>query len=154
MAVLIPTTPPPDEAQLTALADGIGHALPASYLDFVRRHDGATPQDNSFKLSNNEVGVSRFIPVGEAAELAAQIDGFPARVILLAEDASGNYFYVAPSTGSVYFWDHELEGADEQIAASAQAFADMLMPFDASAVELAPGQVISAWIDPSFKPEF
>ena len=154
MAILIPITLPPDETQLSALADQIGHSLPESYVDFVKLHDGAEPELNSFKTLNNEVGVSRFIPVSEAPKLGAEIDGFPAGVIPLAEDDCGNYFYVEPSTGSVYFWDHELEGTDERVAENAQSFANKLMPFDASAIKLAPGQVISAWVDPSFKPEF
>lgn len=154
MTVSIPIMPGPAEEELRLLADWIGHSLPASYLDFVLLHDGAEPEANSIKTSNNEIGISRFIPVCEASNLGAGIDGFPTRVIPFAEDDCGNYFYVAPLTGSVHFWDHELEGPDEQVAESAMAFAEKLTPFDVSAVKLAPGQVKSAWIDPSFTPEF
>ena len=154
MAVLIPTMPQPAEKELGALADRIGHSLPASYLDFVKLHDGAAPKANSIKTSNNEIGISRFIPVREASDLGARIDGFPAHAIPFAEDDCGNYLYVAPLSGAVYFWDHELEGADEQLAEGAIALAEKLKPFDVSTVKLAPGQVKRAWIDPSFKPEF
>jgi hypothetical protein len=154
MDVSIPTMPEPADDELKTLADRIGYPLPASYLDFVKLHDGAEPEANSIITSDNEIGVSRFIPVREASDLGAGIDGFPADAIPLAEDDCGNYFYVAPRTGHVYFWDHELEGADEQLAEGAMAFAEKLKPFDVSTVKLTPGQVKSAWIDPSFKPEF
>ncbi len=154
MAVSIPTMPQPAEKELEALADLIGHSLPINYLDFVKLHDGAEPGANSIKTSNIEIGILRFIPVREASDLGARIDGFPSHAIPFAEDDCGNYLYVAPLTGAVDFWDHELEGADEQLADGAMAFAEKLTPFDVSTVKLAPGQVKRAWIDPSFKPEF
>lgn len=154
MGILIPTMPQPTEGALRVLAEGIGHSLPPSYVDFVRLHDGAKPEDNSITTMDNEVGVSRFIPVCEASGLSGEIDGFPAHVIPLAEDDCGNYFYVEPRSGAVYFWDHEEEGPDEKVAEGALAFAEKLSPFDVSTVNPAPGQVKSVWIDPSFKPKF
>ncbi|WP_408590938.1 SMI1/KNR4 family protein [Novosphingobium sp.] len=154
MAVPIPKMPPPAERALGALADSIGRPLPPSYAQFVTNHDGAKPDANSIATFDNEVSVSRFIPVSEAPELAAGIDGFPASVIPLAEDDCGNYFYVDPQTGGVYFWDHEVEGPNEEVAADALLFAEKLAPFDASRVELASGQARRVWVDPAFKPEF
>lgn len=146
--------PRPAQSILERLVEEIGSDLPAEYVKFVERYDGATPEPNSLMLANNEVGVSRFIPATEASRLANEIDGFPRNVIILAEDDCGNYFYIEPRTGSVYFWDHEIEGADELVASGAMQFAESLIPFDASTVKLAPGQVKRVWIDPSFKPEF
>ncbi|RYG88926.1 MAG: SMI1/KNR4 family protein [Alphaproteobacteria bacterium] len=154
MPVSIPTMPSPTEADLLVLADRIRSLLPASYLDFVKLHDGAEPDGNSIKISVNEVGVSRFIPVREAPARSAEIEGFPQNAIPLAEDDCGNYFYIDPSNSAVYYWDHELEGADERVAEDVTAFVEKLSPFDASSVTLAPGQVKHVWIDPSFKPEF
>lgn len=154
MAIAIPITPSPPEEALKALADSIGHELPRSYVTFASRHDGAHIEENTLVTSDNEVCVRRFIPVSEAAVLAGEVDGFPPRAIPFAEDDCGNYFYVMPEDGAVYFWDHELEGADERVAEDAAALVRKLTPFDPGAARLAPGQVISAWIDPSFKPEF
>ena len=154
MPVSIPKMPRPTEVALSVLANTIGHPLPASYALFVACHDGAKPEANTVAISDNEVGVSRFIPVSEAPELAAEIDGFPVSAILLAEDDCGNYFYINPTTGRVHFWDHEIEGPDEEVAVDALIFAKSLAPFDASRVALAPGQVRSVWVNPSFKPEF
>ncbi|UYY77158.1 SMI1/KNR4 family protein [Sphingomonas sp. R1] len=154
MPVSIPTMPQPTEDELLALAAHIGQSLPLSYIQFVMLHDGAKPGENVIKTSDNEVGVSRFIPVREAAALSGEIEGFPSSAIAFAEDDCGNYFYIAPSNGAVYFWDHELEGVDERMAEDASDFMAKLSPFDASTLQLRPGQVRSAWIDPSFKPEF
>lgn len=154
MAVAIPTTLSPPVKALRALADSMGRKLPASYVAFVSKHDGAHPQANSLVTSDNEVSVRRFIPVSEAATLAREIDGFPSQVIPFAEDDCGNYFYVMLETGAVHFWDHEVEGLDERLAEDVASFVQRLTPFDAAGVQLAPGQVISVWVDPSFKPEF
>lgn len=150
MPLQIPTMPAPSADALERLREWIGSDLPSSYLDFVAAHDGAEPAPNSLNTVDNEVGVRRFIPVGEAPTLAERIDGFPVHVIPIAEDDCGNYFYVEPKTGAVYFWDHEVEGRDEKVAENAAGFVERLEQFDANRAQVAPGQVISSWIDPDF----
>lgn len=46
------------------------------------------------------------------------------------------------------FWDHELE-QETALNATFTAFLESLEEFDPRSVELKPGQVVSAWIDPS-----
>lgn len=150
LPIQIPTMPSPTSEALEHLRDWIGGQLPPSYLDFVARHDGAEPEENSLITSENEVGVRRFIPVREAAALAEKIDSFPARVIPIAEDDCGSYFYVEPATGSVRFWDHEVDGSDEEVASDVSAFVMRLAPFATGKVNLSPGQVKHVWIDPDF----
>lgn len=146
MPVLIPVMPTPSPVALKQLATVVGRPLPESYLEFVKRHNGAEPDPNSLD-GEGSVSVRRFIPVEEAATVFASVEGFPSRVIPLAEDDCGNFTYVEPATGEVYFWDHEIED-DEKIAVDVPDFIFRLLTFDAGAVE--PGQVISAWIDPDF----
>lgn len=154
MAVTIPNMPQPSNDELEELARKIGYSLPPSYVSFVNAHDGAEPEANSLTTANNEVGISRFIPVNEAFHLAASIEGFPGGVIPLAEDDCGNYFYIEPQTGAVHFWDHEVENPYQRVAQNALVFSEMLMPFDPSTVKISPGQATRVWVDPSFKPEF
>ena len=154
MPIAIPTMAEPTDEQFKALKQSVRAALPTSYVEFARHHDGAVPESNSLGISANEVGVSRFIPERAAVEVATGIEGFPANVIPLAEDDCGNYFYVELCSGAVHFWDHELEGPDERVADSVLAFVDRLNPFDASRAKLTPGQVRRLWVNPSFKPEF
>lgn len=154
MAVFIPTMPQPSDDALDELSATFGRPLPPSYINFVRHHNGARPDSNTIATLNNEVSVSRFIPVEETRQLAMSIEGFPTNVIPLAEDDCGNYFYVVPQTGAVHFWDHEVEHRSEQIATNVSQFTERLTPFDPSQVKLAPGQVKRVWVNPAFKPEF
>lgn len=72
----------------------------------------------------------------------------------MAEDDCGNFVYVRAASGEVMFWDHEIENGDVFLADDISGFLKLLRPFDPVAVKLAPGQVKSVWIDPTFKPEF
>jgi len=154
MPIAIPTMPEPTDAQFEALAYSAGTKLPDSYVEFTKSHNGAAPEANLIQVRNNEVGVTRFIPIEDALATANGIAGFPADVLVFAEGDCGNYFYVDLGSGSVHFWDHELDGPDERVADSALAFVNRLNPFDISRVNLAPSQARLVWVDPSFKPEF
>ena len=147
--------PSPREEDLARLAGVIGARLPDSYLGFVGQHDGAEPQSNIIDVGrDNEAGIRQFIAVSEAPSVLSDVEGFPQGMIPLAEDESGNFFYMAPANGHVFFWDHELEGSDALLATDLDTFLARLRPFDPADVKLAPGQVKSVWIHPDFKPEF
>jgi hypothetical protein len=154
MAVLIPETAGLDEAEIREAEFQLGCALPLSYRAFVTKHDGATPESNIFSTSGNQSEAREFVHVREAASLRTNIEGFPREGIPVAADSCGNYVWLDPRTGEVFFWDHELEGIGEKIADGFDAFLEGLQPFDAKSIELKPGQVISAWIDPKFKAKF
>jgi hypothetical protein len=155
MSVAIPLMPHPLPSDIARLEAAIGGALPEGYLEFVRSHDGATPESNSIAIgSNNESGVRCFIPVAEAVSLIGEIEGFPSAAAPLAEDGCGNYFYVKIGSGSVFFWDHEVDGGDIVVAPTLAEFLSSLLPFNHSTMKLAPGHVKYAWIDPAFKPQF
>ena len=155
MTVAIPLMPAPLKSDIARLEEAIGGALPFEYLEFVRSHDGATPESNSIAIgTHNESSVRCFIPAAEAASLVGEIEGFPSAVAPLAEDGCGNYFYVKIGSGSVCFWDHEVDDGDTEVASTITEFLSALLPFDSSTVKLAPGQVKYAWIDPAFKAQF
>lgn len=154
MGVIIPTTKGAGEQAIAEAESRLSCRLPASYRDFIGRHNGAKPSDNAFSLSGNESGVRSFIPIEEAATLRDQIEGFPSHAIPIAEDGCGNYVWLEPDAGAVFFWDHELDESGVRIADSFEDFLALLRPFDPSSVKLKPGQVIRVWIDPNFKPEF
>ena len=155
MTVAIPLMPEPSTNDIARLEEAIGGTLALEYFEFVRTHNGATPESNSIPIgSDNESGVRCFVPVAEAVSLVSEIEGFPRETIPLAEDGCGNYFYISLRSGGVFFWDHEIAGGDTKVASTLAEFVSALEPFDASTVKLAPGQVIYAWVDPTFKPEF
>lgn len=147
--------PAPSAQDLDRLARAVGEALPESYLSFIGRHHGAEPPPNGVGVGNgNQSGVRRFVAVSTAPLVLPDVEGFPSHVIPIAEDDSGNFFYMAAAEGTVRFWDHEIEGGDSLVADDLDSFLSLLEPFDAARVALAPGQVRRAWIDPDFDPEF
>ncbi len=154
MSVTIPLTSGLDEAAIRKLEFRMKCLLPSAYRAFVARHDGATPEDNIFSTSANQSEVRRFIRLTEAASLRASIEGFPRQAIPMAEDSCGNYVWLDHKSGAVFFWDHEQDSDGEKIADTFDLFLADLQPFDPKSVNLKPGQVKSAWIDPNFKPEF
>jgi hypothetical protein len=155
MSVEIPTMPAPKQDDLRQLALRVGTDLPQAYIDFVSRHDGATPESNSFEVgADNASGVRQFISVTEAPSVLTDVEGFPAGMVPVADDDCGNFIYIDPADGGVFFWDHEIDGPDLRVASDLPTFLGQLAPFDASKVKLAPGQVRRVWVNPNFKPEF
>lgn len=136
---------------ITALEQILGRALPVDYLAFVAVHDGATPEGNFIAIGpENESTVSGFVPVAEIPREIQRVDGFPPGWCPVAWDASGNYFCLGQRDGAVYFWDHEVPEPPKQLVGSFKEFLERLQPFDPRSVQLKPGQVKSAWINPDF----
>lgn len=128
-------------------------SFPTDYREFLLKCDGATPEENVIENDVN-VSVDRFIPVSELGKRAAGVEGLPQDALPIAEAPSGNFIYLRRSDFSVRYWDHEIESGDKELAASFDAFMQKLVPFDINSIQLQPGQVESAWVDPDFKPEF
>lgn len=68
---------------------------------------------------------------------------------VLAEDGCGNYFVLLNE--AVCFWDHETDET-EVLSNSIDDFVSKCSALEE--VELEPGQVESAWIDPEFAKKF
>jgi hypothetical protein len=155
MNISIPKT---NEASATSIAELeklFGANLPKSYLLFIKEHDGARPAPNVFKVGNdNNAGVDEFISAHEVIRIRNLVDGFPSHALPVARASGGNFVYLDPSSGVVYFWDHEIEDADIKLADSFDEFLTKLQPFDVSQIKLKPGQVKSAWINPDFLKKF
>src|SRR5687767_5420943 len=148
---------PCSEEQLRVLEAALGARLPDDYRTFLRRHNGAAPEPNIFPVGEaNGSGVNRFIPVSqilrERESLAVEI---PPAALPIAWAEGGNYVLLdLGRDGLIAFWDLELP---ERLAPLSESFAEFLSglrPFDTSDVELEPGQVQSAWIDPDFLKQF
>lgn len=127
-----------------------GEKLPEDYKHFLANYNGAKPASNIFR-GNESVAVSGFIPFDQLLKEHSLIaNEVPEKVIPIAWDSCGNYVCLdLEQAGAVLFWDHEEPDNLTRLAGSFSEFCDMLDPFDVSKVELKPGQVISAWIDPS-----
>lgn len=150
MSVEIPSTQGLSDEQIAAAERLLGCTLPASLRSFAQHHDGAKPEDNTFDVPGNQSGVRTFISLADAAQLRAEIDGFPKTGVPIADDGCGNYVWLRPSTGEIVFWDHEVEGDGMVIAQDFDLFLATLRPFDSGNLKLQPGQVERVWIDPDF----
>ena len=152
--ISIPEIDGPSDDEIAAAEHRLGARLPSAFKEFVRKHDGVTPQENVFDVTGNQSGVRAFVPIAEASRLRAQIAGFPDNGIPVAEDGCGNYVWLDPGSGAAFFWDHEIDGPSERIAENFGEFLASLRPFDPATVKLSPGQVNHVWVHPDFKPEF
>src|SRR4029077_20621276 len=96
---------PASEEVILALEAALGHRLSGSFRDFLRTHDGAKPEPNSFKISeNNESGVNRFIPANEILRERAHIENVPKQGYPVAWLECGDFVFIDEDrNGSVFF---------------------------------------------------
>lgn len=143
---------PAPMTDIKTLETKLGGPLPRDVIDFVRKHNGAEPDANIFKVGTaNESCVNGFIPVGEIASEMRYIENLPEKSFPFAWAEGGNYVLIDQSAGgAIFFWDHERPDDLINLADDLHAFLELLEPFDASAIKLQPGQVKKAWIDPDF----
>lgn len=138
--------------EIVSIEQNLNVSFPETYRNFLLKYDGATPESNI--LENNEsVNVDRFIPLSELGNRATGVEGFPHDALPIAEAAGGNFIYLKKSDFSVWFWDHEIDSGDLELAPSFDEFMRQLIPFDIDSVELKPGQVEASWVDPDFLKE-
>ena len=138
------------QSEVKAIEDHIGTSLPREYRSFLADYDGAEPETNVVSISEkNASGVNRFIPARDILREREGIENIPPRAIPMAWDGCGNYFILDITTGEVLFWDHETADLT-RIAESFEGFLSTLQPFNPDDVELKPGQVKTAWVDPDF----
>jgi len=151
MPVKISGASPVSEIDIDRFANELGHKLPDTYIEFVLLHNGAKPETNVFKISeDNDCGVDRFIPVLKIRDEIKNIDHVSSTKIPIAWAEGGNYLLLDLDSGKISFWDHEIPEEQYDIAPDINVFIEQLKPFDPSTIELKEGQVKSAWIDPDF----
>ncbi len=148
--IVIEKTDGISNSELDAVEQVLGVSFPADLRKFMEQYDGASPPNNSFAISGQgESDVRRFVSARDMASLRNEVEFFPPQAIPIAADSCGNYVYLNPPDGGIYFWDHEVEGGDLLLASNFTEFLLSVAPFDADDVELKPGQVKQSWIDPS-----
>lgn len=151
MTVQLKNGKPAPKETIVAIEAVVG-PLSESVRRFLAYHDGAEPESNTFRVSDNcDSGVRRFIPASEVLRQCRYIDGLPSRAYPLAEDDCGNFVVVDEDrSGAVFFWDHEVLDDPVKLAPNFDAFLDLLVPYDPSTIQVKPGQVKRVWVDPDF----
>jgi cell wall assembly regulator SMI1 len=115
-------------AQINQLETAIQAKFPESYKNFLLQHNGGSPEPCVFEYidaSETRLGcINNFLGIhsGELSNLHDYIETYkvfqkrlPDDVFPIANDPGGNLICIslaAHDTGTIYFWDHELE-ADE-----------------------------------------
>jgi hypothetical protein len=151
------STETPTQDQILSLEEVLGVKLPSEYIEFLAQNNGGKPETNTFKISeNNDSGINGFIPldkiVYETKLIRDQIGG---ELMPVAYAEGGNYLCIAVAgkwIGSIFFMDHEIPGGDAitKLAPSLTQFLEDAQPVDPKQVQLKPGQVKKAWINPDF----
>jgi cell wall assembly regulator SMI1 len=150
---------PPTREQIADVEAAIGYDVPERYKEFLKEFNGAIPQENIFDFPGGakQSCVHEFLPLSEVVDVynSGNFDKHPT-LLPIAVDSTGNFICTSlgeDRAGEVYFLDHELTddpAGVSRLAGSIPQFLEMLQPFDPSTVELEPGQVKFAWIDPEF----
>jgi hypothetical protein len=140
---------PATERELGALRNLLGDSHP-DWVGFLQDGNGGTPEPNELEVGeDNLLGVRTFFGAGEALQERLRLARvLPGNVLAIADDGCGNYLCLRlDGDQAVVFCDHELD----EVTAVAASFTDFMAKLrpDPGSVKLEPGQVISAWIDPS-----
>jgi hypothetical protein len=141
------------EEAIVALETVLGRTVSHSFRIFVQTYDGAEPETNTFRISeDNDSGVNEFIPTSKILNERAYVRGIPTGAYPVAWAEGGNYVFVDEGqSGAVYYWDHELtDGPVTRLASDFDTFLNLLEPFDIRTIKLKPDQVEKVWIDPEF----
>jgi SMI1 / KNR4 family (SUKH-1) len=152
MKITLKGARPVNESQIAAFEESGKLSLPLDYREFVLENNGARPEMNVFAVGEgNNSGVSEFIALDEIMACKKHIDNVGCSFVPVAWAECGNYACIdLDAGGEVFFWDHEEPSSDLRLAPSFTDFLRMLEPFDVGQIELKPGQVKEAWIDPDF----
>jgi cell wall assembly regulator SMI1 len=139
--------------ELEHLEREVGSALPSDFANFLSDQDGCRVEANVFRVDeDNDSGVNEFLSLDRIiAEKAALGERLSSEAWPIADAEGGNYVCLRREESgdwTVVFWDHEVE-QETVLAQSFNEFLESLEKFDPETVKLKPGQVVSAWIDPS-----
>lgn len=148
---------PATEPELDRLRRAIGSEPPSDYVAFLSLRNGCRVEANVFRVDKaNDSGVNTFLDIARILDEKASLGGqLSVQSWPVADAEGGNYVCLRQEeTGAwcVVFWDHELE-QETALNSTFSAFLESLEGCDPASVELKPGQVISAWIDPSLLTE-
>jgi hypothetical protein len=159
MIKLTGVKPVPSKNDIADVELSLGYRFPKTFLATLPKINGAKPAINEFDVpgEQSQSGVTEFLEFSRIPE-AAKISGFSnlGNIFPIALTEGGDKICISAEqedAGAVFFWNHErVQQRDDLIliAKSLELFLNLLRPIDASEINLVPGQVKKAWINPEF----
>ena len=126
------------EQRIENLEAALGASLPAAYRAFLRSHREEPSRPVQVVSTNPDYwDVDHILEIGDA-ESYLQVDDcydlvgdvLPDRMLSVATDQGGNLYLLdcrtGPSTGAVYWWDHEQELGEDRVELVATSFPEFL----------------------------
>ena len=126
------------EQRIENLEAALGASLPAAYRAFLRSHREEPSRPVQVVSTNPDYwDVSHILEIGDA-ESYLQVDDcydlvgdvLPDGMLPVAVDQGGNIYLLdcrtGPSTGAVYWWDHEQELGEDRVELVAKSFPEFL----------------------------
>ena len=109
MKIKLKNGKPVSEETILVFEVALACRLSDSFRNFLHVYDGAEPETNIFKISeNNESGVNIFIPLNEIQKERTRIENISEMAYPVAWAEGGNYIIIDEArNGAVFFWDHE-----------------------------------------------
>ncbi|EIG56702.1 SMI1/KNR4 family protein [Bradyrhizobium canariense] len=126
------------ERRIESLEAALGASLPVTYLAFLRSHREEPSRPVQVVSTNPDYwDVSCIFEIGDAEDYL-QLDGcyelvgdvLPEGMLAVGEDQGGNLYLLdcrmGPSTGAIYWWDHEQEPGEDRVELVATSFPEFL----------------------------
>jgi hypothetical protein len=126
------------ERRIESLEAAFGASLPVTYLAFLRSHREEPSRPVQVVSTNPDYwDVSCIFEIGDAEDYL-QLDGcyelvgdvLPEGMLPVGQDQGGNLYLLdcrtGPSTGAVYWWDHEQEPGEDRVELVATSFPEFL----------------------------
>jgi hypothetical protein len=156
-------------SQVQELETALRGTLPQDYKEFLSKYNVASPEKNVYEIGSLSTRVAVFFGVSDEKnhDLLWQnqrvyANRLPKGVLGVASAAGGNLICLRLDNGWTYFWDHELEAADDEepdygnmtrLAPSFSEFLDHLEPYRSDDSEPKP-KVLSVKLKPGFAEKF
>jgi cell wall assembly regulator SMI1 len=129
------------DEELASLESDIGLTLPASYREFLKKHNGGRVTPYTFRYYDNGMEIfghiSRFLGVANDTEIDSVLrvwkvwqEYLPKSILPIAKDGHGNLLCISladADMGTIYFMDHEVpENNEENLFVVADDFSSFL----------------------------
>lgn len=163
---IIPASSEVQDIFLQNIEAQIGIQLPSDYRDFLKRYNLSKISNNIVEKEDVKFNISYFFGFSDEKyidlenQIAIYTKRIPSTMIPIAMAGGGNLVCIELPQGTIYFWDHESEGDENEkniglhfIANSFSIFFDMIQPYDSNK-DMESMKIKSVKLRPGFAEKF